>query len=194
MHNTNILVHEKYLPKPVAHAALIAGVSWLIAISAQISIQVPFNPVPVTAQTLAVLLTGLLLGKKRATAAVCAYLVQGAAGLPVFAGGRSGLVTLLGPTGGFLFGFLAAAYIVGMLSERKLRRSLFQTIGFLLIGSFIIYISGLSWLAQFIPGSQVLSLGLYPFLAGDLLKILLGTILVHGSSAMQSWLRPGHRS
>lgn len=112
------------------------------------------------------------------------YLVQGAAGLPIFAGGKSGLVVLLGPTGGYLFGFLAAAFIVGMLSELRYKRSLIQAATALVIGNLIIYLCGLAWLARFVGESQVLQLGLYPFLVGDLLKVVLGIVLVGGSSAL----------
>lgn len=191
MNNTDILFHKKTLLSRVSSAALVLGTSWLFAISAQVSIHLPFSPVPVTGQTLAVLLAGLLLGKDLAAASVGAYLVQGAAGLPFFAGGRSGLAALLGPTGGYLFGFLAAAYVAGLLSKLRFRRSTFQTAVALLAGNLIIYIFGLSWLVRFVPGSRVLSLGLYPFLAGDLLKILLGVGLVRGGSALLSWLSPG---
>ena len=128
----------------------------------------------------------MFLGKNRGSASIAAYLAQGAAGLPFFAGGKSGLATLLGPTGGYLFGFLAAAYIVGMLSELRYKRSLFQASSTIIVGNVIIYIFGLVWLARFVGESQVLQLGLYPFLIGDLLKILLGIVLVGGSSALLS--------
>ena len=186
MNYSDILVQERSLPNRVVNIALILGTSWVIAISAQITIYLPFSPVPITAQTLAVLLAGLYLGKNLGAASIAAYLAQGAAGLPFFAGGKSGLATLLGPSGGYLFGFLAAAYIVGMLSELRFKRSLFQASSTLIVGNVIIYIFGLVWLARFVGESQVLQLGLYPFLIGDLLKILLGIVLVGGSSALLS--------
>jgi len=186
MNYSDILIPERSLPNRVVNIAIILGTSWVIAISAQITINLPFSPVPITAQTLAVLLAGLFLGKNRGSASIAAYLAQGAAGLPFFAGGKSGLATLLGPTGGYLFGFLAAAYIVGMLSELRYKRSLFQASSTIIVGNVIIYIFGLVWLARFVGESQVLQLGLYPFLIGDLLKILLGIVLVGGSSALLS--------
>ena len=186
MNYTDILLNQKSVSNRVINGILILGTSWLIAISAQISIYLPFSPVPITGQTLIILLAGLVLGKNRGTAAVAIYLLQGASGLPFFAGGKSGLATLFGPTGGYLFGFLAAVYIVGMLSELRFKRSLFQAATALVIGNTIIYIFGLVWLARFIGESQALQLGLYPFLAGDLLKISLGVVLVGGSSVILS--------
>ena len=186
MNYTDILLNQKSVSNRVINGILILGTSWLIAISAQISIYLPFSPVPITGQTLIILLAGLVLGKNRGTAAVAIYLLQGASGLPFFAGGKSGLATLFGPTGGYLFGFLAAVYIVGMLSELRFKRSLFQAATALVIGNSIIYIFGLVWLARFIGESQALQLGLYPFLAGDLLKISLGVVLVGGSSVILS--------
>ena len=186
MNYSGILIPERPIPNRVINTAIILGASWLIAISAQITIHLPFSPVPITGQTLAVLLTGFVLGKKLGTASIAAYLAQGAAGLPFFSGGRSGLATLLGPTGGYLFGFLAAVYVVGMLIELRFKRSFFQAFSVLVIGNVIIYLFGLVWLARFVGESQVLQLGLYPFLIGDLLKILVGIVLVGGSSVLLS--------
>ena len=190
MNYSEILMPERTLPSRVINAAIILGASWGIALSAQITISLPFSPVPITGQTLVVLLTGLLLGRTRGTAAIAAYLAQGAAGLPFFAGGKSGLATLFGPTGGYLFGFLAAAYIVGMLSELKFKRSIFQAASTLILGNIIIYVFGLFWLARFVGESQVLQLGLYPFLVGDLLKIILGIVLIGGSSVLLTQNKP----
>jgi len=186
MNYSDILIPERSLSNRVVNIAIIMGTSWIVAISAQITINLPFSPVPITGQTLAVLLAGLFLGKNLGAASIAAYLAQGAAGLPFFAGGKYGLATLFGPTGGYLFGFLAAAYIVGMLSELRYQRSLFQASITIIVGNVIIYIFGLVWLARFVGESQVLQIGLYPFLIGDLLKILLGIVLVGGSSAFLS--------
>ncbi len=190
MNYSDILMPERTLPIRVVNAAIILGASWGIALSAQISISLPFSPVPITGQTLVVLLAGIILGRTRGTAAIAAYLAQGAAGLPLFAGGKSGLTTLLGPTGGYLFGFLAAVYIVGMLSELRFKRSIFQAASTLILGNIIIYVFGLFWLVRFVGESQVLQLGLYPFLIGDLLKIFLGIVLVGGSSVLLSQNKP----
>ena len=146
----------------------------------------PFSPVPITGQTLVVLLIGALLGKNRGTAAVGLYLAQGAAGLPVFAGGKSGLITLFGPTGGYLIGFTAAAYVVGILMELRYNKSLLYTGFSLLVGNLIIYTFGLFWLTKFVGESQALQLGLFPFLVGDLLKILLGVTILGSSQKIMS--------
>lgn len=184
MNYTDIIHPQRSVPNKVINAVLVIGTSWLIAISAQITINIPFSPVPVTGQTLIVLLAGLILGKNLGTASVTAYLIQGAIGFPFFSGGRSGLATLLGPTGGYLFGFLAAVYFVGLLSELRHKRSPFQAASSLLIGNIIIYIFGLVWLARFVGEGSALQLGLYPFLIGDLLKITLGVLIVGSSSAL----------
>jgi biotin transport system substrate-specific component len=184
MNYSEILISQKSLSDRILNITIVIGASWLIALSAQYSINLPFSPVPITGQTLVILLAGLILGKNRGSAAVGLYLFQGAAGLPFFAGGRSGVVVLLGPTGGYLLGFLAAVYIVGMLSELNHRRSLLQTGSALVIGNLIIYAFGLIWLARFVGESQVLALGLYPFLAGDFLKISLGLVITGGSKAL----------
>ena len=146
MNYADIFITQKSVPNRVINAALVMGTSWLIAISAQISINLPLSPVPITAQTLIILLAGLVLGKNRGTAAVTAYLIQGASGLPFLAGGKSGLSTLIGPTGGYLFGFLAAVYIVGMLSELRHKRSIILAAITMVIGNSIIYLFGLVWL------------------------------------------------
>jgi biotin transport system substrate-specific component len=182
MNYTDIIHPQNPVYNRFANIALALGASWLIALGAQVSLQIPFSPVPVTGQTLIVLLCGLILGKNRAAAAVGAYLLQGAVGLPFFAGGKSGLATLLGPTGGYLFGFLAAAYLVGMLSELRHRRSPFQAGTALLLGNITIYLFGLAWLVRFTGEAQVLQLGLYPFLVGDALKLALAIAIACGGS------------
>ena len=189
MNYTDIIITQKALPSRITNIALILGTSWLIAIGAQISIQLPFSPVPITAQTLVVLLAGLILGKNRGAAAVGSYLVQGALGLPIFAGGKSGWLTLTGPTGGYLFGFLAAVYVVGLISEMQFKRSVPQAATAMVIGNLIIYAFGLIWLARFVGENNALQLGLYPFLVGDLLKISLGVVLVGGSSLLISKIK-----
>jgi biotin transport system substrate-specific component len=192
MDYTNILQPVKSVSKKANQILLILSASWLIAISAQFSINLPFSPVPITGQTLIILLIGALLGKNRGAAAVGLYLAQGAAGLPVFAGGKSGLITLFGPTGGYLIGFIAAAYVVGILMELRNGKSLLFTGFSLFIGNLIIYTFGLLWLAKFVGESQVLQLGLFPFLVGDILKILLGvTILASSQKIMSRYMSRG---
>ena len=190
MNYTDILQPVKSIPQKTRDIAIVISASWLLAISAQFTFNLPFSLVPVTGQTLVVLLIGSLLGKNRGAAAVGLYLLQGAAGLPVFAGGKSGFITLIGPTGGYLIGFIAAAYIVGILTELRYDKSLVY-IGFsMIVGSLVIYIFGLFWLVQFVGESSALQMGLFPFLAGDFVKILSGVIVLGGSRKISSMISP----
>lgn len=159
--------------------ALILGGSLCIALSAQVAVKLPFSPVPVTGQTLAVLLAGALLGSRRGALAVLVYIGQGLLGLPVFAGGAVGWARLAGPTGGYLIGFVLAAYLVGLLAERGWDRRPATTVGAMLLGNTIIYACGLLWLSGFVGGlAKAVPLGLTPFLPGDLLKIALAAVLL----------------
>jgi biotin transporter BioY len=164
--------------KPLAYdAALVIGGSLFIALCAQFTVRV--GPVPITGQTLGVLLTGMLLGSRRGSLSVLAYLAQGIAGLPVFApGGPLGLARLLGPTGGYLLGFVAAAYVTGLLAERGWDRKMPTALLAMLVGNTVIYALGLSWLALFVGIENTLPLGLYPFVIGDAIKALLAAALL----------------
>ena len=162
--------------------AVVVGGSLLIALCAQLAIG---WPIPVTGQTFAVLMIGALLGARRASVSVLAYIVEGASGLPVFAHGRSGFTVLLGPTGGYLVGFVVAAYIVGLLAERGWDRRIGTTILAMIFGNLVIYAFGLLWLGCMIllmklpvGSGKVLVEGLYVFIPGDLLKIVLAAILL----------------
>jgi biotin transport system substrate-specific component len=158
--------------------ALVMGGSLFIALSAQVAIHLPFSPVPVTGQTLAVILVGMLLGSRRGSLALLTYLAEGLAGLPVFAGGTAGLARLLGPTGGYLVGFIVAAYVTGLLAERGWDRRVGTTLLAMLFGNAVIYALGLPWLAAFVGVQRALPLGLYPFIPGDLLKVVLAALLL----------------
>ena len=162
-------------------AALVLGASLVIALSAQVAIQLPFSPVPITGQTMAVLLVGALLGSRRGALAVLAYIAEGLAGLPVFAGGAAGLTRLFGPTGGYLVGFVAAAFLVGWLAERGWDRRFGTTLAAMTLGNLAIYGVGAVWLAVFVGGvSRAWSLGVVPFLPGDAIKIVLAAVLLPG--------------
>ena len=154
---------------PAIKAFLIVIGSLLLATSAQIKI--PLYPVPVTGQTLVVLLIGMVYGARLGGATIAAYLLQGAIGLPVFAGGAFGITTLLGPTGGYLGGVLIAAVVMGSLAERGLGRGIVSTIIAMMIGNAIIYAAGASWLASFIGAEKAITAGVLPFLYGDVLKL-----------------------
>jgi biotin transport system substrate-specific component len=153
--------------------AVVLGAAFFIALCAQVALWVPFSPVPITGQTFGVLLVGALLGGRRGALSVLVYVAEGAAGLPVFAGGGSGLAWLAGPTGGYLLGFVVAAWVVGRLCEQAWSRRVAGAALVMLAGNAVIYLFGLLWLARFVGIDKVLVLGLVPFVPGDLLKIAL---------------------
>ena len=151
-------------------AAVLAG-SALLAISAQIT--VPMYPVPMTMQTLAVLLIGAFCGWRLAAEIVLAYMLEAELGLPVLAQGKTGVVTLVGPTGGYILGFLLAAVVVGWLAERGWHRTLPGLAASMLIGAVLVYLPGVPWLGAFIGMEKTIAYGVMPFLIGDAVKAAL---------------------
>jgi len=149
------------------YASLLAA---LTAAGAYLAI--PIGPVPIVLQNLFVLLTGLLLGSRWGLGSVAVYLLAGACGLPVFAGGMGGLGRLVGPTGGYLFGYLPAVFIIGIIVEKTRPRVVFDVIA-MICGSIIIYACGVAWLKSLtgMTLAKTLAVGMYPFLIGDALKI-----------------------
>ena len=158
------------------NALLVVGASLVTAVAARIAIPLPWTPVPVTGQTFAVLLTGMVLGSRRGALALALYLAEGAVGLPVFAGGAAGPAALLGPTGGYLLAFPLGAAVTGMLASRGWDRRALTTLAAMLIGSGVIFACGLAWLARFVPAGQLLGAGLLPFLPGDVVKAALAAL------------------
>ena len=163
-------------------ARIVAG-SLFIALAAQVSIPLPFTPVPITGQTFAILLTGILLGGNRGALAVLLYLAEGAVGLPVFAGGASGLAKFVGPTGGYLFAFPFDAYLTGRLAEAGWDRKPATAGLAMFLGSLVVLTAGSLNLARFVPGglSSGFTLGFLPFLPGDLVKTTLAALLLPGA-------------
>lgn len=157
---------------------ILVGGSLLLALSARV--QVPMWPVPMTLQSLAVLLVAMTLGARLALGVVAAYLVQGALGLPVFASG-AGLAYLAGPTGGFLIGFAALAAVSGWMADRGLTRTLSGALATAICGSVALYLVGAGWLALLIGLEVALSAGVMPFLPGDVVKIVSAALLVSGA-------------
>lgn len=149
-------------------AVLVFGVALATAAAAQI--KVPTVPVPVTLQTLAVLASGMIFGKKIGVLGQLTYLFGGLAGVPWFSAG-GGLAYLLSPTFGYVIGFVAAAYLVGLLAENGADKNFFTAAAAMLLGNAAIYLFGVSWLAMFVPPANAVAWGLYPFLAADALKI-----------------------
>ena len=152
--------------------------SAVLMLAALSRITIPLQPVPVTGQTLGVLLTGMMLGRKRALAAMITYLFMGLIGFPVFANGAFGLATLIGPTGGYLLGFIPAAFVMGWLGDKGWFNNALTAITALLIGHAIIFVSGLLWLSHFTGWSNVLAAGLVPFLPGAVIKTLIAFVLI----------------
>ena len=159
---------------------LALGFSLFIALMAQVAIPLPFTPVPLTGQTLAVLLVGIVLGPRLGLATVVLYLLQGVAGLPVFAGGKAGAAVLAGPTGGYLLAFPLAAALMGALAQRGWdRNALTMALG-MVAGLAVIFALGLVWLGvwlgmagKFGGVDALLGMGLWPFLPGEALKAAL---------------------
>lgn len=139
-------------------------------------IQVPFFPVPMTLQTLGVMLIGLTFGFRLATATVALYLAEGALGLPVFAGFSGGPVIFLGGTCGYLIGFLAAAMAMGLMVDRGMAKSWIGRVLTLAMGQVLIFGLGIAYLASLYGFAKALDYGLYPFIAGDLLKTAIAAI------------------
>jgi biotin transport system substrate-specific component len=173
-------------PAWVRDAGLVGAGSLLVAALSQVSLPLPFTPVPLTGQTFAVLLVGAALGARRGAASLALYILEGGLGLPVFAGGAAGPARLLGPTGGYLLGFVAAAWVVGRLAERGLDRRRLTALLAFLAGEIAIYACGLAWLASFVGVREAVLAGLWPFLPGDVLKALLAALALPGAWA---WTR-----
>ena len=198
-------------PAWVRDLALIAGGVILLIIGARVAfdlpavslgrLYVPDNPyVPITLQTFGVLFTSAVLGARRGVSATAIYLLIGAVGIPVFSFERSGRETfvaldagrgVLGSTGGYLLGFLVASALVGALAQRGWDRRLGGALGAMLLGTLVIYVTGLVWLALALGRGvlDVLPFGLYPFLPGDGLKLLLAAVALP-----LGWRLAGHRA
>jgi biotin transport system substrate-specific component len=171
------------------HALMISAGTLLIAASAQVVIPLPFTPVPITGQTFGVLFASALLGFRRSLLTVALYLLLGALGAPIYAEWGSGIakfatfgdgVLRLAPTGGYLIGFLFAGGLVGRLAELGWDRHIGGSMGAMFLGNIIIYALGVPWLMIALGVDLVggLEYGLYPFLVGDALKLMLAAGLL----------------
>lgn len=152
--------------------------SLFIAACAQFTI--PIGDVPITGQTFAVLLTGALLGSRLGAAAVIAYLIEGAVGLPFFAGGGSGIVRFLGPTAGYLVAFPAAAFVTGAFAEHGWDKRYHTAVAAMFVGSLIILFSGWAWYSILTntPPTVSFTLSVARFLPGDVIKIALAAAVL----------------
>lgn len=173
----DLLPRSRSMSQTAHNVALIIAGSAVVALSAQIEIRLPFTPVPITGQTFGVLLVGMALGWKRAALAMLTYLLEGAAGLPVFAGGSAGIAKFVGPTAGYLFSFPIAAAIAGALAERGWDRSPIKTFWAMLISSVPNLFMGMIFLSFYVGGFQkAFLLGVAPFVIGDLIKASLASV------------------
>ena len=182
MTTANTLLMDRALPatriaQPLRLAILVLAGSALIALSARI--QVPMWPVPMTMQTFAVLLIGMACGARMSAAIVGAYLLEGLLGLPVFASG-AGPAYFAGPTGGYLAGFLISAVVVGELAERGWARNALTAFLAQMIGTAIIFLLGVAWLATLFGTDAAIASGLLPFIPGAIVKAALAALLLEG--------------
>jgi biotin transport system substrate-specific component len=164
------------------NAVLIAFGALLLAVSAKV--QVPFYPVPMTMQTLVVLVIGATYGWRLGSATVLLYLLEGALGLPVFAGPVAGPAYMAGPTGGFLAGFLAAALVTGWLAEKGWNRGIVPILALMVVGHATIFAFGVAWLATVMPLDKAWAVGFLPFVAATLLKTALAAALLQGATSV----------
>jgi biotin transport system substrate-specific component len=152
--------------------------SGIIALGAQLELKLPYTPVPITGQSLSVVIGGLLFGRKIAFAGTAAYLLEGASGLPVFSGGGAGLSHFAGPTGGYLLGFLPASIIAGAAKDKGVTASPIGVFLTVFAASIPILSFGVLRLWMIIGDlNTALTSGFYPFIAGDFMKALLASML-----------------
>jgi biotin transport system substrate-specific component len=161
--------------------------SMLLALASKV--QVPFWPVPMTMQSLVIMMLGMAYGSRLATATVLLYLAEGLAGLPVFAGTGAGFAYMTGPTAGYLVGFVAAAGLIGWLAERGWDRSPVKALIAMSVGHVLLFVPGVAWLAVLFGTEKAIAVGLTPFIAATLLKTALGAALMHAS-----WMVVARRS
>ncbi len=167
----------------LADSALVLGGTGLVAAAAQISVSLPFTPVPITGQTFAVVLVGTALGTVRGFASLFLYLWLGAAGAPIYAHHDHGWSVVTSASGGYLVGFVLAAAFTGFMAERRADRRLSSSISSMLTANVLIYLVGLPWLAIVLDTNleKTLEYGLYPFVPGDIFKLYLAAALLPGA-------------
>lgn len=166
----------------------VVGFALLTALCAKIQFYFPFSPVPITLQSFAVLLAGAVLGSRKAALSQISLILLGLSGLPVFTLPLPGLMTLMGPTGGYIFGFVGAAYLFGLWTETGRLRSLAGLLTALVTSHIALFLPGLLWLSFFVPGGAeaVLMAGLWPFLPGAVVKSLALLLVLRGLGKIQS--------
>ncbi|MFH0876944.1 MAG: biotin transporter BioY [Candidatus Omnitrophota bacterium] len=180
----NALVSSRSVSSSLVGKILGAGgFTILLCFSAYVKIPLPFTPVPVTLQNLVVVLAGAVLGPSLGVASVAGYLLLGAVGTPLFANSGAGLAYLAGPTGGYLWGFLLAAWTVGAM-VRSCKKKNVLLIGIVMaIGMLVIYAAGAFWLSVGFrwPMDKIILLGVLPFVGADMAKVLIGAVVYQRS-------------
>lgn len=166
--------------KLAADALLVVGGSLFVALCAQIRVPLPFSPVPITAQTMAVLLVGSLIGSRLGLLAMLLYLVEGMIGLPFFTGGKAGIQVLQGATAGYLVAFPIAAALTGWLAEKGWDRTFGKMSLSMILGNLVIYALGVGWLTTRVGLETAFVTGMLPFVLGDLVKIALASAALPG--------------
>lgn len=174
----SVVIDRLVRGRAAANMLLVIGASALIAIAAQVAIPLPFTPVPLTLQPLAVIFIGVALGSRRGAAAAILYLLEGASGLPVFAQGHGGPLWLAGATAGFLWSYPFAAYVAGFVSERGWGSSILRAVTGMLLALGAIYLGGWSWLAVLTDARTAFAAGVAPFVLADIVKVAIGAALL----------------
>ena len=169
---------DRIISKSATRALLVTSFIIMTALGAYIRIPLPFTPVPITLQTLFVLLSGAFLGKRFGLFAQASYVGLGVLGVPIFQGYGYGLLHILGPTGGYLVGFMASAFLIGTLLKKK-EQSLLFTVLVMTMGTLVIYIFGISWIAISLKTGllKALTFGFFPFLPGAIFKLLTASLI-----------------
>ena len=177
---TPVVVDSWAAKSRARNVALVVGLTLFTAVCAQVSVPLPFTPVPFTLQTFAVLAGAGALGAQRAVASMLLYVVLAAAGLPVLAGGSHGIAALTGATGGYIAGFIASAYVVGAIARTGATRNVGATVAAFAAGTATIYLLGVSWLAisAHMGVVDAIRAGMVPFLIGDVVKAVAAGVVL----------------
>ena len=173
-----VVVDRLVRGRAAADMLLVIGASALIAIAAQVAIPLPFTPVPLTLQPLAVIFVGAALGSTRGAAAAALYLLEGFSGLPVFAQGHGGAMWLLAATAGYLYSYPFAAWVAGFVSERGWGSSIVRSVTGMLLALAVIYLGGWAWLTLLTDARTAFLAGVAPFVLADIVKVAIGAALL----------------
>ncbi len=189
MRHTIKLLSQSVSIKWTKDAAIGISASLLLALCAPFAIHLPFTPIPVTIQVQVALFLAALMGPRKGVWMIGAFITQGAFGLPVFAGGASTIATIIGPRGGYLAGYLVAAYVCGKIYQSRENRSAIALFISMLIGNLIVYLCGFSWLSAYVGMKQAFLLGIAPFALADLIKLSLVVLGKNQVTQLLNYLR-----